>query len=145
MAATLRPRHPPTRRSIFRSLSFRPPQRSNRQHRPNPDGSRPAHGVGERRRHDLMAPLIYPRRENKKPMSGRSSSWLLCWFTLFCDFSDSILVHDVRESTDTYMMYDPIFTVHTTRTSVTIIIYIYESNASSIFSSSISYASEVGV
>ena len=37
-----------------------------------------------------------------------------------------ILVHDVRESTDTYMMYDPIFTVHTTRTSVTLIFYIYD-------------------
>jgi len=41
-----------------------------------------------------------------------------------------ILVHDVRESTDTYMIYDQIFTVHTTHThthtSVTIIIYIYD-------------------
>ncbi|KAL3817151.1 hypothetical protein ACHAXA_006151 [Cyclostephanos tholiformis] len=37
------------------------------------DGSRPAHGVGEWRRHDLMAPLIYPRREREKPMSGGSS------------------------------------------------------------------------
>ena len=41
-----------------------------------------------------------------------------------------ILVHDVRESTDTYMIYDQIFTVHTTHThthtSVTIIFYIYD-------------------
>ena len=62
------------------------------------------------------------------------SSWLLCWFTLFCDFSDSILAHDVRESTDTYMMYDPIFTVHTTRTSVTLIFYIYDRQNIQVFS-----------
>ena len=50
---------------------------------------------------------------------------------IFCDFSDSILVHDVRESTDTYTMYDPnIYGTHGThgRTSVTIIIYIYETS-----------------
>ena len=36
-----------------------------------------------------------------------------------------ILVHDVRESTDTYMIYDQIFTVHT-HTHGTLIFYIYK-------------------
>jgi len=30
----------------------------------------PAHGVGERRRHDLMAPLLYPWRERAKAAGG---------------------------------------------------------------------------
>ena len=90
-AATFKAQAPPPP-SIFRSLSFCPPQRSNRQHRPNPDGSRPAHGVGERRRRDWMAPLLYPWRERReKPMGV---GWrrlelvvvccVVCWcFSLF--------------------------------------------------------------
>ena len=104
MAATLRPRHPPTRPSIFRSLSFCPPQRSNRQHRPNPDGSRPAHGVGERRRRDWMVPLLHPRRERRdKPMGvgwRRLELVVVCW----CCRDDVVLLVDV--------LYGTIFFLH---------------------------------
>ena len=81
MAATLRPRHPPS--SLYFSTPLISPLQASE---PTTANSWPSHGVGERRRHDLMAPLIYPRREIKKPMSSGSSSWLLCGLTLFCDF-----------------------------------------------------------
>jgi hypothetical protein len=93
MAATLRPRHPPTCPSIFQSLSFRPPQQSNRQHRPNPDGSWPAHGVGEWRRHDWMVPLLHPRRERReKPMGVR---WRWLELVVVCWCRDVVLLVDV--------------------------------------------------
>jgi hypothetical protein len=82
MAATLRPWHPPLR-SIFRPLSVRPSKERTDDSERKSDGSRRENGIGERRRHDLMAPLIYPRRASKKPMRGGSSSWLLCGLTFF--------------------------------------------------------------
>ena len=60
----------PPLRSIFRSLSFRPPKRANRRQRPNPDGSRTAHGLGEWWRRDWMAPPLYPRRERTEKTMG---------------------------------------------------------------------------
>ena len=60
-------------------------------------------------------------------MVGGGSSWLLCGLSLlFCDFFTiiqylflsrqlqltSFILFLCRESADTYMMYDPIFTVH---------------------------------
>jgi hypothetical protein len=48
----------------------------------NPDSLRPAHGVGEQRRHDLVAPLLYPWREMGQSCWRvgwhGSSCWLLC-------------------------------------------------------------------
>ncbi len=57
----------------------------------NPDSSRPVHGIGEWRRHDLLAPLLYPWRERGQShwrvgWQG-SSCWLLCLCVLcfvFC-------------------------------------------------------------
>jgi hypothetical protein len=71
---------------FFDPSNFTPPSERTDDSKRNSNGSWPAHGVGERRHHDLIAPLIYPRREIKKPMSGGSSSWLLCGRTIFCDF-----------------------------------------------------------
>ena len=71
---------------FFDPSNFAPPSERTDDSKRNSNGSWPAHGVGERRHHDLIAPLIYPRREIKKPMSGGSSSWLLCGRTIFCDF-----------------------------------------------------------
>ena len=71
--------HPVT---LFFNMSlFALPRLSNRRQRPNPDGLRPAHGVGERQHRDWMAPLLLPRTERReKPMEvgWGGSSWLLC-------------------------------------------------------------------
>ncbi len=57
----------------------------------NPDSLWPAHGVGERRRHDLVVPLLYPWRDRGKIHCKvgwhGSSCWLLCLCVLgyvFC-------------------------------------------------------------
>jgi hypothetical protein len=71
---------------FFDPFNFAPPSKRTDDSEHKSDGWRPAHGFEKQRRHDLMAPLIYPRRESKKPMSGGTSSWLLCGLTLFCDF-----------------------------------------------------------
>ena len=63
---------------FFVPSNFAPPSERNDKSVRNPNNLRPAHGVGEQRRHDLMAPLLYPRRESKKPLSGGGSRWLLC-------------------------------------------------------------------
>ncbi len=63
----------------------------------NPDGSQPAHGVEERWRHDLVAPLLYPWKERGQShwrvgWHG-SSCWLLCLCVLcfvFCAASKTI-------------------------------------------------------
>ncbi len=48
-----------------------------------------AHGVGERRRHDLVAPLLHPWRERREQSCWRvgwhsSSCWLLCLWCVLC-------------------------------------------------------------
>ena len=114
---------------FFNPSHFDPPSKQTDDSKCKSDGSRLAHGVGKQRRHDLMAPLINPSRESEKPMSGSSSSWLLCGLSLmFCNFTTylflsrqlqltSFVLFLYRESTDTYMMYNQIFTVHGRRTA----------------------------
>jgi hypothetical protein len=102
---------------FFGPFNFAPPSERTDYSEHKSDGSRPAHGFAKQRRHDLMAPLIYQRRGSEKPMSGGSSSWLLCELTLFCDFFGIFMtklnIHFGIKYADTYMMYESKFTVHT--------------------------------
>jgi hypothetical protein len=71
MAATLRPS--PLFALFFDPSHFDPLSEQTDDSKRKSDGSRPAHSVGERRRHDLMPPLLYPRRERAKLLSGGGS------------------------------------------------------------------------
>ena len=55
---------------FFDPSLFAPPNEQTNDSERKPGGSRPAHGVGERRRHDLMAPLLYPWRKRAKAAGG---------------------------------------------------------------------------
>jgi hypothetical protein len=68
---------------FFDRSNFSPPSEQTDDSKHKSNGLRPVHGFGKQRCHDLMAPLIYPRRESEKLVSGSSSSWLLCGLTFF--------------------------------------------------------------
>ncbi len=76
---------------LFDASYFASPSNQTNNSERNPNGSRPAHGVGERWCHDLVAPLLYPWRERGQShwrvgWHG-SSCWLLCLCVLcfvFC-------------------------------------------------------------
>jgi hypothetical protein len=82
---------------LFDASYFTSPCKQTNDSKRNPDGSRPAHGVGERRHHDLVVPLLYPWRERghshwRVGWHG-SSFWLLCLCMLcfvFCAASKTI-------------------------------------------------------
>ncbi len=82
---------------LFDASYFASPSKQTNNSERNPNGLQPAHGIGERRRHDLVAPLLYPRREKRQScwrVEWHSKScWLLClcvlWFVL-CDASKTI-------------------------------------------------------
>ena len=68
-------RRPPKAKTLPPSLFFdglhcNAPNEQTSDSEHKPDSSRPAHGVGKRRRHDLMAPLLYPWRERAKATGG---------------------------------------------------------------------------
>ncbi len=67
---------------LFDASYFASPSKQTNNSKRNPDVLRPAHGVGDRRRHDLVAPLLYPWRERGQRhwrVGWHSSScWLLC-------------------------------------------------------------------
>ncbi len=48
---------------LFAASYVASPSKQTNDSKRNLDGSRPAHGVGERQRHDLVAPLLHPWRE----------------------------------------------------------------------------------
>ncbi len=79
---------PPLYLLFHASYSASPSEQTNDSER-NPDGSRPAHGIGEQRHHDLVAPLLYPWRERgQRQLRVRwhgSSCWLLnCVCCVLC-------------------------------------------------------------
>jgi len=68
-------RRPPKAKTSPLSLCFgglhcNAPNKGTNDSERKPDGSRPAHDVGERRRHDLVAPLAYPWRERAEAAGG---------------------------------------------------------------------------
>jgi hypothetical protein len=82
---------------LFDASYFASPSKQTNNSKRNPNGSQSAHGVGERRCHDLVAPLLYPWRERWQShwrVGWHSSScWLLCLCVLcfvFCAASKTI-------------------------------------------------------
>ncbi len=75
---------------LFDASYFTSPSKQTNNSERNPDGSWPVHGIGERRRHDLVAPLLYPWRERGQSRWRvrwhGSSCWLLCLYVLFVVF-----------------------------------------------------------
>ena len=71
--------------SLFSDLVTSPPQKkqTNDSER-DPDSSPPPHGVGERRRHDLVAPLPSPWRERGQSRFGRVGRGSSCWLSCVC-------------------------------------------------------------
>ncbi len=73
---------------LFDASYFASPSEQTNDSKRNPDSSRPAHGIGEWRRHDLVVPLLYPWRERGQSHWRVgwhvSSYWLLCLCVL-CD------------------------------------------------------------
>ncbi len=76
---------------LFNASYFASPSEQTNDSERNPNGLRPAHGIGERRRHDLVVPLLYPWRDRGQSCWGvgwhGSSCWLLCLCVLcfvFC-------------------------------------------------------------
>ncbi len=76
---------------LFDASYFASPSKQTNDSERNPDSLRPAHGVGERRRHDLVVPLLYPlgeRGQSRWRVGWHGSScWLLCLCVLcfaFC-------------------------------------------------------------
>jgi hypothetical protein len=67
---------------LFDASYFASPSEQTNNSERNPDGSRPAHGIGEQRCHDLVVPLLYPWRERGQSRWRvgwhGSSCWLLC-------------------------------------------------------------------
>jgi hypothetical protein len=67
---------------LFDASYFTSPSKQTNNSERNPYGSWPAHGVGEWRHHDLVAPLLYPWRERGQSRWRigwhGSSCWLLC-------------------------------------------------------------------
>ena len=55
---------------FFGGLHCNAPNKGTNDSERKPDGSRPAQGVGERRHHDLVAPLAYPGRERAEAAGG---------------------------------------------------------------------------
>ncbi len=80
---------------LFNASYFASPSKQTNNSKRNPDSLRPAHGVGEQQRHDLVGSLLYPRRERgqicwRVGWHG-SSCWLLCLCVLcfvFCAPTD---------------------------------------------------------
>jgi hypothetical protein len=70
---------------FFDGLRCNAPNKGTNDSECKPDGSRPAHGVGERRRHELMAPLLYPWRESegKADESRVAAAWVGCCVVVF--------------------------------------------------------------
>jgi hypothetical protein len=89
-------RQPPKAKAPPLSLSFdasyfASPSKQTNDSKRNPNSLWPAHGVGERRHHDLVGPLLYPWRERGQSCWRvgwyGSSCWLLCLCVLcfvFC-------------------------------------------------------------
>ncbi len=87
----------PPRSLLFDASYFASPSKQTNNSECNPDGLRPAHGIGERWRHDLVVPLLYPWREGGQSRWRvgwhGSSCWLLCLCVLgfvFCAASKTI-------------------------------------------------------
>ncbi len=85
---------------LFDASYFASPSKQTNNSECNRDSLRPAHGVGEWRRHDLVAPLLYPWRERgqscwREGWHG-SSCWLLCLcvlcFVFFAPTDDQMTV-----------------------------------------------------
>ena len=78
-----------------------------------PDGSRPANGVGERRRHDLEAPLIKPWRERAKAAGGigwdRLMLVVVCCVVVFVGCAHVLFTHFVELSTQPMLNFAPSF------------------------------------
>jgi hypothetical protein len=85
---------------LFNASYFASPSKQTNDSERNPDGLQPAHGIEERRRHDLEAPLLYPWRERGQShwrVGWHSSScWLLCLcvlcFVFFAPTNDQTTV-----------------------------------------------------
>ncbi len=87
---------PPTAKApplslLFDASYFASPSKQTNNSERNPERSQHAHGVGERRCHDLVVPLLYPWRERGQSRCRvrwhGSSCWLLCLCVLcfvFC-------------------------------------------------------------
>ncbi len=73
---------------LFAASYFVSPSKQTNDSKRNPDGLRPAHGIGERRHHDLVAPLFHPWRERGQSCWRvgwlGSSCWLLCLWCVLC-------------------------------------------------------------
>jgi hypothetical protein len=76
---------------LFDASYFASPSKQTNNSERNPDGLWPAHGVGEQRRHVLVAPLLYPWRERGQSCWRvgwhGSTCWLLCLCVLCFVFS----------------------------------------------------------
>ncbi len=79
---------PPLSLLFDASYHFASPSKQTNNSECNPDRSQPAHGVGEQRRHDLVAPLLHPWRERGQSCWRvgwhGTSCWLLCLWCVLC-------------------------------------------------------------
>jgi hypothetical protein len=114
MAATLRPWHPPSL-LYFSTPLISPLQRGNRRQR-----TQVRWLTACAWRWGAAAPWFDGAADLSTKREQKADEWpqlelvvMLVHIILWFFGQHMILVHDVRESTDTYMIYDQIFTVHT--------------------------------
>ena len=74
---------PPLSLNSIRSLQIPPKKQTNDSGR-NTDSARPPYGDGERRRYDLVAPLLSPWRERGQSRFGRVGHGSSCWLSCVC-------------------------------------------------------------
>ena len=79
----LRPRRPPSLYFLIRSLQP-PPKKQTNDSKRDRDSSPPPYGVGEWRRHDLVAPLLYPWRERGRSRFRRVGLGSSLWLVVVC-------------------------------------------------------------
>ncbi len=68
---------------FFDASHFAPPSKQTNNSERKPNGSQPACGVGERRRHDLVVPLLYPWRERRQSR-WRVGQWQIMLVVVCC-------------------------------------------------------------
>jgi hypothetical protein len=69
---------------LFDASYFASPSEQTNDSECNPDSLRPAHGIGEQWRHDLVVPLLYPWRERGQSRWRVGWHGSLCWLLCLC-------------------------------------------------------------